>query len=145
MTLPQRFRCLAIPFGGPIPRKGAPLGSDLDGEWFSRTTETGLTPYSSLPVLFHHDADPLGLVKGRLGTAHSWRRMERGWIATVDLDESPQAQLVRELADDCELYVSSASSRMGKQVDDDGHIRRWSPIELSLSPSPQNPYALVFE
>lgn len=144
MTLPQTFRCLALPFLGPIPRRGTP-GVDLDGEWFSVTTETGLTAHTELPLLWHHDLDPLGLVKGKLGTATGWRRMEKGWVADVTLNDSAEARLVRELADDCELYVSSASSKLGKQVDDDGHIRRWAPIELSLSPSPKNPFALIFE
>src|SRR5512135_214519 len=31
-------RILVLPFGGPIPRKGAPLGVDLDGEWFDAET-----------------------------------------------------------------------------------------------------------
>src|SRR5512146_2916760 len=53
-------RVLVLPFGGPIPAKGAPLGVDLDGEWFDRDTDI----YGSYAVLretrerlvdWHHD------------------------------------------------------------------------------------------
>src|SRR5882672_379988 len=33
-------RILVLPFGGPIPRAGAPLGVDIDDEWFDEATDT---------------------------------------------------------------------------------------------------------
>jgi hypothetical protein len=39
VTLPQTFRILAIPFSGPIPKRGTD-GVDLDGEYFSSRTAT---------------------------------------------------------------------------------------------------------
>lgn len=142
MTLPLKFRMLALPFGGPIPRKGAPAGADLDGEWFSRHTATGLTPYSEVPVLWHHGVDPLGFLRdATLGKATGWHRDELGWRCYVQLTPGPQVELVQLLSDRVPLYGSTSARRVER---DNGHITRWLVDELSLSPTPQNPYALVY-
>lgn len=143
MTLPLRFRMLAVPFSGPIPKKGSPAGVDLDGEFFTRHTATGLSPYSEVKVLFHHGLDPLKFLKdARLGTATNWRRDAAGWRCDVELIDSPQTRLVQHLSDRVDLYGSTAASH--RQRDETGHITSWPVTELSLSPAPQNIFSIPY-
>lgn len=143
MTLPLNFKMLAIPYGGPIPRKGAPDGADLDGEWFSRDTQTGLTAHSEIKVLWHHGQDPLRFLQGvTLGKASGWHRDELEWRCYVELTPGPHAELVQLLSDRVPIYGSTATTKPVER--DDGHITRWLVDELSLLPTPQNPYALVY-
>jgi hypothetical protein len=143
MTLPQSFRMLAIPFSGPIPKAGTP-GLDLDGEYFDRHTETGLTPYSEVKVLFHHGRDPLKFMKNaRLGTASEWYLTRDGWRCRVELEETPHVELVQLLSRRVPIYGSTATS---DRVERDGpRIKRWIVDELSLSPSPQNLFSIPYE
>lgn len=143
-TIPMSFRMLAIPYSGPIPRPGIPGGVDLDGEYFSPATETGLTPYSEIKVLFHHSRDPLGLLKGaRLGTASEWYRTLDGWRCRVELADSPQVELLRLLSRRVPIFGSTATTG-GKQREPDGHITEWIVDELSLSPVPQNLFSIIY-
>ena len=139
----RSFRMLAVPFGGPIPKRLAPRGVDLDGEWFSERTELRVGPHTSVPVLFHHDRDPTGRVTGRLGWASNWVRGPRGWLADVELDDTPKVRLVRRLSDRVELF-GSTSAEAGSPVrrEPTGEIVYWPVHELSLSPSPQNVMAI---
>lgn len=140
--LPMTFRMLAIPFSGPIPKKGTP-GVDLDGEYFDRHTETGLTPYSEIKVLFHHGRDPLRFLKGaRLGTATGWHLSSEGWRCQVELTESPHVELIQHLARRVPLYGSTATS--DHVVRDGPRLMRWIVDELSLSPVPQNLFATPY-
>ena len=64
-------RILVLPFGGPIPKAGAPLGTDLDGEWFDSTTDLvdghkALADSRERLVDWHHRQDPTGLMKGAI-------------------------------------------------------------------------------
>lgn len=132
-----------LPTKGPIPKRGTP-GVDLDGEWCNRRTDTGLGPYSEIPVLFHHGRDPLRFLRdARLGTATGWRRNERGWTCEVTLASSPQVEPVQHLADRIELYASTSTAH-NVERDPNGHIRRWHVSELSLSPAPQNLFATIY-
>ena len=78
-AIPRRI--LVLPFGGPIPMKGAPLGVDLDGEWFDSDTDR-YGPYNALRISrerlvdWHHDADPKGTMKGAI-------------LGRVELDDDP--------------------------------------------------------
>lgn len=142
MTLPMRFKMLAVPFSGPIPKKGTP-GVDLDGEFFSRHTSTGLSAHSEIPVLFHHGADPLKFLRDqRLGTATNWHRDDAGWRCDVDLLDTPQVELVRLLSDRTDIYGSTAATV--KERDATGHITHWPVNELSLSPAPQNLFSVPY-
>lgn len=142
----RSFRMLAVPFGGPIFREGAPNGVDLDQEWFSERTELRIGPHSQVPVLFHHDRDPSGRVQGRLGTALNWTRTPKGWVADVELDDSPNVRLVQRLSERTDIY-GSTSVEPGAPVrrDHTGEILYWPVHELSLSPSPQNVMAITLQ
>lgn len=144
-------RVLVLPFGGPIPRKGAPLGVDLDGEWFDDQTDI----YGGYPVLrstrermvdWHHGNDPTGRMKGAI-------------IGRVVIDEEPESdgywadmwanagEQRRKLIADLEkrgvpLYGSSEAVP-GAVRKTDGHIDVWPIIRHTITTSPQNTWAVV--
>lgn len=144
-------RILVLPFGGPIPRKGAPLGVDLDGEWFDDGTDR-YGPYKALRatrermVDWHHDADPTGRMKGAI-------------LGRVELDEDPEddglwgeywanaGERRHKLIADLErrgfpLYGSSEAVP-GAVRKTDGHIEVWPIIRHTITTSPQNTWAVV--
>jgi hypothetical protein len=61
----------------------------------------------------------------------------------VTLDDSPHVELVRLLSKRVPLYGSTLAVG-GVERDLDGHIRRWPVAELSLSPSPQNLFSVIY-
>lgn len=143
-------RMLALPYGGPIPAPDAPLGVDLDGEWFDAETDI----YGGHPALlrtrerlmdFHHGNDPTHVMKGAI-------------LGRVVLDEAPESdgwwvdfwanageqrlKLVAALEErGARLYGSSqaAYKRTGKA----GHIDVWPWIRQTVSTAPQNTYAVM--
>lgn len=151
-------RILVLPFGGPIPMKGAPLGVDLDGEWFDRDTDV----YGSYPALrasrerlvdWHHTTfadrvDPMG------------GRMKGAILGKVVLDADPEddglwadfwanagedrrrlvAQLERRSVP---LYGSTQPVSGGVVRGKAGHIDVWPIKYHTISTSPQNTYAVV--
>jgi hypothetical protein len=144
-------RVLVLPFGGPIPRKGAPLGVDLDGEWFDGDTDIYGT-YAALRstrerlVDWHHGNDPTGRMKGAI-------------LGRVVLDEEPEddgywaemwanaGEARRKLIADLErsgvpLYGSSEAVP-GAVRKTDGHIDVWPIIRHTITTSPQNTWAVV--
>lgn len=144
-------RVLVVPFGGPIPRKGAPLGVDLDGEWFDTDTDiyggyAALRDSRERLVDWHHDNDPTGRMKGAI-------------IGRVVLDDEPEAdgywadmwanagESRRKLIADLErrgvaLYGSSEAVP-GTVRKTDGHIDVWPLIRHTFTTSPQNTWAVV--
>ena len=144
-------RILVLPFGGPLPRKGAPLGVDLDGEWFDAATDiygesAFLRASRERMVDWHHDLDPRGRMKGAI----------RG---RIEMDESPEddgiwadfwanagekrRKLVAELERrDVPLFGSSQA--LYKKADaETGHIETWPLIRHTITTSPQNTWAVV--
>lgn len=143
-------RVLVLPFGGPIPAKGAPLGTDLDGEWFDRETDI----FGEFPALrrtrerlvdWHHDQDPTGRMKGAV-------------LGRVELDAEPEddgywadfwanaGEQRRELVARLErggvpLYGSSQA--VYKKARGDGHIDVWPLYRHTITTSPQNTRAVV--
>ena len=151
-------RILVIPFGGPIPMKGAPLGVDLDGEWFDADTDL-YGPYPALRasrerlVDWHHTTfadrvDPAG------------GRMKGAILGKVVLDADPSddglwadfwanageerrrlvAQLERR---GVPLYGSSQPVQAGVVKGALGHIDAWPVKYHTISTSPQNTWAAV--
>jgi len=148
-SIPRRV--LVLPFGGPLPRKGAPLGVDLDGEWFDSDTDR----YGHFPALrasrerfvdFHHDADPTGRMKGAL-------------LGHVVLDEDPEEDgvwgefwanagekrraLIAQLERQGVALYGSSEAVPGAVRKTDGHIDVWPIIRHTITTSPQNTWAVV--
>ena len=144
-------RILVMPFGGPIPRKGAPMGVDLDGEWF----DDGTDRYGSYKALrqtrermvdWHHNTDPTGLMKGAI-------------LGRVELDEDPEDdglwgeywanagerrhKLIAELERRGFPLYGSSEAVPGAVRKTDGHIDVWPIIRHTITTSPQNTWAVV--
>ena len=135
---------LAIPFGGPK------NGRDLDAQFFSKDTDFLLGDYEKRPLRYHHGKD----------TVVQWERVgfqvkadirdEGVWVqAQIDLAseyaERLQKLLSSEDADGNDvLKFSSGAQEHGVLIDwSTGSIKRWPWVELSLTPTPANPYAVV--
>lgn len=143
-------RLLAIPFGGPIPKKGAPLGADLDGEWFDENTDI-YGPYSVLRqererlVDWHHREDPTG----RMGNAIIGKAVlddepdEDGWWESVWLKAGEaRLSLIKRLQERGAALFGS-SEAIFKKVDEAGRIVVWPYVRQTLSTSPQNTLSVL--
>lgn len=130
---------LAIPFYGPV------AGKDLVGEYFSPATD--LCPEwfpDGRPLLYHHGLD------GTLKTAVVGRQ--------VDADEREEGVWVKGELDKASRYRSRVAQivRSGKagfssgsiphlvSTKSDGLITRWPWVELSITPTPAHPGAMVY-
>jgi hypothetical protein len=144
-------RVLVLPFGGPIPRKGAPLGVDLDGEWFDAATDI-FGGYAALQstrerlVDWHHGNDPTGRMKGAI-------------LGRVVLDDDPEddgywadmwanageqrRKLIAELEQRGVPLYGSSEAVPGAVRKTDGHIDVWPIIRHTITTSPQNTWAVV--
>jgi hypothetical protein len=150
-------RVLVLPFGGPIPRAGAPYGVDIDDEWFDERTDTidghaALKASNRRLVDFHHEQDPTGVMKGAI-------------LGHVDIDDEAETvsidgndyvgrwgdfwanagekrrQLVAYLEKrNVPLY---GSSQAAYKKATGGHIDTWPLIRHTITTSPQNTYAVV--
>lgn len=129
---------LAIPFGGPM------AGKDLDGEDFGPDTDFALDWFpQGRPTIYHHGID------GAMKTVVQGRQIEyevtdEGVWATVQLDKSAKYHAtVSRMIGAGKLFFSSGSMPHLVETADDGHIKRWPWVELSLTPTPANPWAAV--
>jgi hypothetical protein len=142
---------LVMPFGGTLPRKGAPLGADLDGEWFDAETDRfGPYPYlretNRRIVDWHHDNDPTGVMKGAV-------------LGHIELDEDPESeglwaqfwinagekrkQLFAALEASGQALYGSSQAVFKKANEATGHIDVWPLIRHTMTTSPQNRLAVV--
>lgn len=133
MLSDDRFRLLAIPFGGPLD------GRDLDGEYFSRRTDIKPDWFASRPVLWNHGQD--GLMRDRvIGKAIlDDRPDDDGWWVEVQLLAGERhAALVQRLADKAPIFGSSGTIGYLKKSMPDGEILVWPYVEQTLTTSPSN-------
>lgn len=143
-------RLLVVPFGGPIPKKGAPLGTDLDGEWFDGETDLfagypALTQSRERLVDWHHGNDPTGRMKGAI-LGHIVLDAEPeddGYWADfwANAGEERRNLIARLERGGIPLFGSSQAAY--KKAREDGHIDEWPLIRHTITTSPQNTYAVV--
>ena len=132
-------RGLGMPYGGPF------AGKDFDGEFFSAKTDFMFDFLAGeRPVLYDHGMDDVldGTVAGRVV---EYSKTDDGVWTIVQLDRRARymAQL-QELIDRKALSFSSGAYPTLVQVDrKSGEILRWPWVELSLTPTPANPYAVA--
>lgn len=130
---------LAIPFGGPV------AGKDLDGEDFGPDTDFAFDLYPhGRPLLYHHGLDgSVKLVAQGRQVEHEIR--DEGIWARAQLDKSAKyhATVARLIAAG-KLFFSSGSVSHLVETTKDGHIKRWPWTELSVTPTPANPWAAVY-
>ena len=155
------WRVLAVPFGGPIPKRGAPLGVDFDGQWFSERTDI-FGGYAALKasrerlVDWHHSyspsgrgGDPTGVFNGvALGKAvldtepdddGHWADF---WIRA---GQAKLAKLRQIIERGQQLWGSAQPTHPGDTLVDrqSGEILRFPLLLETITTSPQNHYAVV--
>ena len=130
---------LAIPFGGP---NG---GKDLDGDSFGPDTNFVFEMYPhGRPVIYNHGMD------GAMKVAVQGRQIEHevldeGIWARAQLDVSARyhATVARMVAQGKLFFSSGTAPQMVEQDPVSRHIKQWPWMELSLTPMPANPLAVV--
>lgn len=139
------FRLLAIPFGGPIPLPSAPLGADLQGEWFSGKTDIKPDWFTERPVLWHHGQDRF-VGQTLFGKAINLTLDEdTGWWVDVWFKAGERRKdLIRQLHDrGAEIFGSTATIPSLVRKASSGEIEVWPFIEQTLSTSPVNTYSVM--
>jgi hypothetical protein len=141
------FQILAIPFGGPIERPGAPYGADLQGEWFSDKTDIKADWFDARPTLWHHGLDPTGKMETtRIGKAVNLTEEEDGWWVDFWYDKGQKRiDLVRQLGKKgAHVYGSSSTIPQLKASNRaTGEILVWPYMEQTLSTTPVNTYSYL--
>lgn len=123
-----RLEVLGIPFGSPQDR-------DSDGQFFDADTNVHLDKYPVIPAVYYHGRDPQGkpIDPVYLGPTKYLRTDEKGhWFSVVIEKVKKFAERVWEAAKDGSARASSGSAPHLVRIDDNGHIREWPIIELSV-------------
>jgi hypothetical protein len=138
------FSLLAIPYGGPIEKAGAPLGADLQGEWFGPRTDIKPDWFLERPTLWHHGKDPSGVMGTTLvGKAIGLHEEEDGWWVDFWWKQGEKrVELIRQLGKKgAHIYGSSSTIPTLVRTEKSGEITQWPYIEQTLSTSPVNTYS----
>lgn len=135
-------RGLGMPYGGPLD------GKDFDGEFFSPRTDFMFDFLGGeRPVLYDHgmDEEMDNAVSGRVIEYSKSTKMDEGVWTIVQLDRRAKyLERIQELVEAGALSFSSGAYPTLVQVDrKSGEILRWPWVELSLTPTPANPYAVA--
>ena len=132
-----------MPFFGPFEGDDG-IGRDLEGEFFSPKTDFLFDWFrGERPTLYQHTWDR-AVGTDRLGGVTGFDKRDRGVWVQAQLDiRSKWYEAVRELIGNDGLSFSSGAYPSGVVVEKSGEITRWPWVEMTLTPSPMNPYASV--
>lgn len=140
----DKFRLLAIPFGGPIPSPVSAKGVDLDGEWFSERTDIKPDWLPFREVDWHHGNDDT-FRRTVIAKADNLVMEEDGWWVDVWLKHGEKRlELIRKLAErGAQIFGSSESVAGMVKKADTGEILVWPYWRQTLSTSPQNTHSVL--
>lgn len=130
-----------MPFYGPFKGEDG-IGRDSDGEFFSPRTDFLLDWFKGQrPTLYQHTLDE-ELGTEAVGSAVSHEKRDLGMWVRAQLDmRSRYYEKLRELISQGALSYSSGAYPIGVRIAKTGEILRWPWVEISLTPTPANPYA----
>jgi len=117
---------------------GSPSQRDLHHEYF--TSQTNIEPhwFTERPVLYHHGLDKT-IKTSMVGRIHTIKTDEKGVWLQAQLDARHEyAAEIKRLIDQGALGWSSGSMSHLVEIED-GEIKTWPLIEVSLTPSPAEP------
>ena len=141
-------RLLAIPFGGPILNGKAPMGVDLDGEYFSQRTDLygnvrGLRDTRERLLDWHHGSDDLMRREVIGKTILDPDPDEDGWWVDAWLNTGKKhLAMVRRLVErGAQLFGSSEAAY--KKTAPDGEILVWPMVLETLTTSPTNTLSVL--
>jgi HK97 family phage major capsid protein/HK97 family phage prohead protease len=122
-------------------------GRDLHGEHFTRGTDFGaeLLGLSNPPLLYEHGIHPdIGLKV--IGRVEQMDTDDVGLLVKAELDRhSKYIELVRQLAEQGALGMSTGAPGHLVSRKSSGEIERWPIVEVSLTPTPAEPRTLGVE
>lgn len=124
-------------------RWGDENNPDLINEFFTPETDFWLGTWPRMPVLYHHGYNPK--LTGRRSVVGQWDTFKPDDIGLWVEGELEKAHAYREAIDQLigekSLWLSSAAlPRDGCiVVADNGHIKSWPIVEVSLTPTPMEP------
>ena len=132
---------LAIPYGGPMAG-----GKDLHGETFTPDTDLALDWFpQGRPLIYDHglDAHQKTSVQGRQ-TEHEM--IDEGvWVhAVLDTSAKYHTAVARLIAAGKMFFSSGAMAHLVDVDPATGAIKRWPWVELTMTPTPANPYAAMY-
>jgi len=140
------FRVTGIPYGGPEYLNG----KDLHGQYFDRTqTDYGRNAAGEIEVRtlysFYDHALNDNIGKDRLGFAKFYSESDQGQLWDIEVMRAYQYHdMLLTLAQKGLLGASSQPVQTSVEIDyDSGLIKAWHPAEISLTPTPANPDAVV--
>lgn len=129
---------IGIPFGGPFG------GKDIDGERFTSDTDFALDWDISRPVFYNHMLDD-EIGRKQIGKVLDHRVTDDGVWVRAQLDKRTRYYtLVKELIDQDALGFSSGAWPHLVKTAENGDIIQWPWWEMSLTPTPANPQAVVY-
>lgn len=130
---------LAIPYGGPF------NGRDLDGEFFTKDTNFCLDWFPVRPLIYDHGLDPT-IKTAVVGQTVDVMPQDDGIWARVQLDvRNRYLRAIQDLVQKSALgFSSGAMSHLVRVDDKTGEIKQWPWVELSTTPTPANPDAIVY-
>lgn len=131
-------RGLGMPYGGPVD------GKDLEGEFFSPRTDFMFDFLAGeRPVLYDHGHEP-SVKADIVGRVVEYNRTDAGVWTIVQLDRRARyLAALQELVDRGAMSFSSGAYPSLVEIEKSGEILRWPWVELSLTPTPMNPYAVA--
>lgn len=151
------FRVLGVPYGGPEYLEG----KDLHGEYFDKTTDFGWDPTIAadaprVPVIarglsFYDHAFHPKFGTEPIGVAKFYAETDDGQWWDIEVRRAYQYHdFLLTLAQKDMLGASSQPIQTSVEIDydwgegtGDGKIKRWHTVEVSLTPTPANPLAVV--
>jgi hypothetical protein len=134
---PDTVEGLAIPFGSPDRR-------DLDGEFFTKSTDLALDWFGTggRPALYDHGFDEAHKLAA-VGRQTEYEERDEGIWAQVQLDKHARyRKAIDRMVEEGALGYSSGAISHLVTKSATGEIVRWPWVELSLTPTPASPDAL---
>lgn len=141
------YLALGVPYFGPDYLEG----KDLQGEYFDATTDFGFVPGTRTPVIarglsfYDHAYHPLFGTEP-IGVSKFLAEVEdEGQWWEIEVRRAYRYHdFLLQLAEKGILGASSQPIQTSVKIDyDTGHIERWHTAEVSLTPTPANPLAIV--
>lgn len=139
------FRAVGVPFGGPEFLQG----KDLHGQFFDKSTDYGKNSQGEVVVknvyaYYNHGFhDKLGTEN--IGFAKYYTETDEGQVWDIEVLRAYRYHdMLLSLAEKGLLGASSQPVQTTVDIDyDSGMIKRWHVAEISLTPTPANPDAVV--
>lgn len=138
------FEVMGVPYGGPAFLGG----NDLQGERFTKSTDFGRDLSGKFVVdtiySFYDHALNDGIGKQQIGFAKFFQETEQGQLWNIEVSKAYQYHdFIYAMAQANLLGASSQPVQTAVEIDDNGEIKRWPLAEISLTPTPANPNAVM--